>query len=662
MKRSLLIIIIVSCRLTFDLGVFGADSISVKDSSPLWQKAEFFQQDLLDKHWLDGLYISIVPATPSGARPIHTVDEPGNVIHAGVWTGRYLAGVGYQFAASKGPSVREHGWEILRALRILQEVTGKPGLLARGYVKGHGPVEDWERDGRDSVEWHQGQGAYSDYRWYGDVSVDNLNAVLFGYAVYYDLAADKAQRAFIAQDVDRLMTHLLDNHCRIIDVDGEVTRWGHVGMDPDPARDEYYKKQYARYLNRVDSSDTGWRPSLRSSLMLLPDLLIAYHITGKPHYLEFYHRVVNRFKDNPEQRRSGGPFTLERLARTNHSSEGQAYEALYNLIRYESDPALLVKYRTWVNDLWEMNWMEGNSLFAFMTLALLPEYRNPIEPGNKPPVAGEVLNGSESLRRARDTLKHFPIDRVFRPVMNSLRNDIELNPHASRRGPQSAKPIPINERPLDNEYTWKGNPYQLDGWSKPTVRMFQVAWDDPQVAWFCDSNGRLFMARDNGESWQNMSTGLMGARVENIVVSTNRTFLLFANTDQGIFITRDGGMSWRPTRDEQVPEFQHPDFNAWLPVAERIKIRINGQERLERSTDNGQTSQPCMNGWRIARANSVFSTPWGIIAGGPGGCYRSSDGLAWTELKLWREDETGAADFLHAYWMGRYYGFINANE
>ena len=37
-------------------------------------------------------------------------------------------------------------------------------------------------------------------------------------------------------------------------------------------------------------------------------------------------------------------------------------------------------------------------------------------------------------------------------------------------------------------------------------------------------------------------------------------------------------------------------------------------------------------------------------------------GYAWgdasQELKLWREMETGPADFLHAYWMGRYYGFL----
>ena len=30
----------------------------------------------------------------------------GNVIHAGVWTGRYLAGGGYQYAATKDPWVR----------------------------------------------------------------------------------------------------------------------------------------------------------------------------------------------------------------------------------------------------------------------------------------------------------------------------------------------------------------------------------------------------------------------------------------------------------------------------------------------------------------------------------------------------------------------------
>jgi hypothetical protein len=69
-----------------------------------------------------------------------------------------------------------------------------------------------------------------------------------------------------------------------------------------------------------------------------------------------------------------------------------------------------------------------------------------------------------------------------------------------------------------------------------------------------------------------------------------------------------------------------------------------------------------MKGWRIPRAASFFVTPRGLIASGPGGCYQSADGENWTELELWRENETGAADFLHPYWMGRYYGYIKTKE
>ena len=64
----------------------------------------------------------------------------------------------------------------------------------------------------------------------------------------------------------------------------------------------------------------------------------------------------------------------------------------------------------------------------------------------------------------------------------------------------------------------------------------------------------------------------------------------------------------------------------------------------------------------LFRSNSFFITPRGIIASGAGGCYESSDGETWKELGLWRDSETGAADFLHAYWMGRYYGFIGKTE
>jgi hypothetical protein len=614
-------------------------------SQSLEAKARALQQDLVEKHLLEGLYVSIVPATLPGVRLQHTVDEPGNVIHAGVWTGRYLAGVGYQYAVTKDPEVRRHGGELLAGLRRLQEVTGKPGLLARGYVRGHGPVVGFERGGGDSREWHQGQGRFTDYRFYSDVSVDNFNAVLFGYAIYYDLAADAGQRQIIAYDVDRLMTHLLDNHYRIIDLDGAVTQYGHVGIDPDPSRDDYYKKVYAATLARY-SAGPEWRPSLRACLMALPDLLIAHHITGRQRYLDEYRKVIARFAGNPEPPRDTRPYSLERVARVNHSSEGQAYEALFNLMRYEKDSQLAGRYRRWLDDLWDMNWMEGNSLFTYMTLALAPEQT--------------LAHREEALRLANETLRRYPVDRVLRPVMNSIRSDLEANPFADRGGQrQATRPIPIDQRPLDNEYTWKGNPYQMDGWLLPAITALEFSCDDPLVAWFADSAGRAYLTRDGMKSWQDVSWGLLGARVRNLHASPQRTYVLWAQTDRGVMLTRDGGMSWRPAPAEDKPEFRSTQFSEWQRHG-RFAFRIGEDRELLRRMGNGQPAA-AMHGWRIPRANSAFVTAHGVIAGGPGGVYSSQDGDQWTELVFWPQQETGAADYLHAYWMGRYYTYVAAD-
>jgi hypothetical protein len=141
-----------------------------------------------------------------------------------------------------------------------------------------------------------------------------------------------------------------------------------------------------------------------------------------------------------------------------------------------------------------MNWMEGNSLFTWMTRALLPEYRAPKRPGVAAAAPGEIPHGDEATNLALETLRLYPVDRVLRPVMNSLRADLERNTF-SRGEALSAHPIPIHQRPLDNEYVWKGNPYHLDGWLKPTVTRFQFACDDPLVAWFVTAQTVVHDAR-----------------------------------------------------------------------------------------------------------------------------------------------------------------------
>jgi hypothetical protein len=251
---------------------------------------------------------------------------------------------------------------------------------------------------------------------------------------------------------------------------------------------------------------------------------------------------------------------------------------------------------------------------------------------------------------------------VMHPVMNSIRKDNEISPNPDRQGNrQAVQPLPINQRPLDNEYAWRGSPCELDNWLKPTVIAIQFSCDDPQVVWFRDSTGAAFATLDHGRSWQSITTGLMGAVVRNLVASKERTFVVWADCDKGLYVTRDGGLSWRPAPPEEAPPFPKYKFGKWLSVTNTVSVRINKESGLERSTDGGKTSAPAMKGWRIPLVRSVFRTPWGVIASGPGGVYRSDDADSWSEMTFWRENETGAADYLHAYWMGRYYGFIPAD-
>jgi hypothetical protein len=117
-------------------------------------------------------------------------------------------------------------------------------------------------------------------------------------------------------------------------------------------------------------------------------------------------------------------------------------------------------------------------------------------------------------------------------------------------------------------------------------------------------------------------------------------------------------MSWHAAgSDDPAPDFVPHDFSARAGAPNGPLFRIRDHV-LERSTDDGATFTAAMNGWRIPRADSFFVTPRGVVASGPGGVYLTKDGAQWAEQKFWREEETGASDFLDAYWMGRYYNLI----
>jgi hypothetical protein len=116
----------------------------------LKEKAEHYEQNLIKSHLIDGLYVPNVLLDANGNADL-TTSGGADVAHAGVWTGRLLAGIAYKYAATKDEIVRQNlGQLVLDGLKRLHGVTGVPGLLARGYWKGHGPTSD------DRGEHHPG--------------------------------------------------------------------------------------------------------------------------------------------------------------------------------------------------------------------------------------------------------------------------------------------------------------------------------------------------------------------------------------------------------------------------------------------------------------------------------------------------------------------------
>jgi len=122
-------------------------------------------------------------------------------------------------------------------LFLLHDVTGKPGLLARG-------VRSATYDGSLLENWNLSEKGGL-WEWLGDVSTDQLVGWLYGMSVCYELLGEDEPEANcciedgkiitpkkvdirdgIRQRVCAVADHLIENNMKIIDIDGKRTKHG----------------------------------------------------------------------------------------------------------------------------------------------------------------------------------------------------------------------------------------------------------------------------------------------------------------------------------------------------------------------------------------------------------------------------------------------------
>jgi hypothetical protein len=261
--------LLVAALLLGSLGATRAVASNDTWRAPLADKAEAFERNVLERHWIDGLYPSMVEVAADGSVDFTTAGH-ANVAHSINWTAYYLAGECYRWLATQDPEAREHCDQILEAIYRCQLVTGVRGLQARGYVHGHGPSYEERADAGHSNDWYQGEGEYSNYRWRGSPSHHNYSGGAYAFGMYYDLVAEGEQKDRAREAIDALVGYWADQENFVIRKrDGSMS---------------------APILGFTD----GKTPNTRI-IMAASALRTAHHLTGKQLYLDKYTELTEQY-------------------------------------------------------------------------------------------------------------------------------------------------------------------------------------------------------------------------------------------------------------------------------------------------------------------------------------------------------------------------------
>jgi hypothetical protein len=515
-------------------------------------KAEQFERNTHQRHNILGTYPSSVRLIP----PQHhagsqngawkTVVETGelppgwtfdhgttglsNVAHTSSWTGCYLTSQAFRVAFLKSRYGQDHpvfqeasarADEVLDGIRILTQVSGQPGYLARGIALGHG-ISYEERAGVGTRDlWAQGVGEFQHMRYRGGPSHHNYDHAFRGLGIYYFVAADKPQKQKIRQIVTELShwAHLKSNMV-VMHTDGKRISTELIGGWRSLAGDD--------------------RPS-GGSVMALAGLKISYHITGNERLNELYQHWVEKLGLRDPQKRKA---RIMGEPRTNYDDTDHLLGDLYLLNLIEEDLELRAFYQKCVKDSWEVHKDDKMAWFNYVYGAVLGE---------------EYCDADGSLWN----LQTHPTSRLFQPQLNSIRTDIEFQTTADGQK-DSRAPLPVYQRASDNEYEWKGSPYRLDGWLSRIVSVLEISPHDGYVQFAADTAGVSYWSHTNGEVWHKIE-GLR--HVNDFLFSPDYPWIAFAATENGVYRTRDGGVHWEQTLNASAHHLEFSPHNTHLLYA-----------------------------------------------------------------------------------------------
>lgn len=381
----------------------------------LADKTEKIQNDIRKYHMRFGWVNEIGYGTPGDLKTAESRDNDND----GLWTSLYLGSQVFRYATTGEAIAKRYVWESFQSFERLLTVNPLKGFPSRTFER-RGILEygDAWRPSHEK-EWD----------WKGTTSTDEYIAYLFIASLMDEFIVETSEeKARVANFIDAIMTHIIENNYYFVDYDGKPTRWGR--WNPE------YVNEYPLYV-----SDRKL-----NSAHLIAGFQLAYHLTGKERYkteafkmIDEYGYLENIMAPMREMRKT---LDYNHLGDTmgdewNHSDDEMSFITYWVLARHAFNQELKQKYVQVTNEHWEMELPERDALWETLTYG---------------------TSGDIDIESLMWDLREFNIDLNRYSAKNSHRKDLEFLPE-NYRGQTTKKLLYRSEREMHRHNT---NPFALD--------------------------------------------------------------------------------------------------------------------------------------------------------------------------------------------------------
>ncbi len=362
----------------------GLSEISFQPES-YHEKAVYYQNKIRQRHIRYGFIAELRLKTPGDLNTAEMIDTD----HDGLWSSFYLGSQAFRYAVTKEEIAREHAWETFEAYERLISINPLKGFPSRTFERTGFKVSD-------PTAWRLG--IDTAWEWKGTTSSDEFVGYIFVAALMDQfIAKGKEEKKRVADFMDKILTHIIENDYNFVDIDGKHTRWGR--WHPD------YINGYAKTISDRKLGATH----------LIAGLQLGYALTRKKIYKDEAFRMMK--DDGYLENIMISPYNIKAtegyfyddtdmgIGPWNHSDDEMEFLSYWVLYHYAFDKDLQKQYGKAIQEFWQIE---------------LPE---------RHPVWNLITYGTEGSFDKESTLwylREFPKDLIRWDFKNSIRKDLDF--------------------------------------------------------------------------------------------------------------------------------------------------------------------------------------------------------------------------------------------